>query len=258
MVEATGRYELALVDAAFSKGLPVVVAQPLQIRRFAGAINQLAKTDKIDAALIAEFGAREKPRVSQSQGKNIRTIRDLIARRRQLIELLVKEKNRKQIMSSSLAASHNRMLKAFEKEILWVEGKLDKAVEKEAAWSHKRHLLLTVPGVGNTLAYTLLADLPELGTMKNKQAASLVGLAPINRDSGKLRGKRRIFGGRKSIRTTLYMAMLSAIQCNPVMKGFYRSLLAKGKRKKVAIIACMRKLITILNAMVRDNTVWAP
>lgn len=220
-------------------------------------MNQLAKTDKIDAAVIAEFGARVKPRISQSQGKNIRNIRDLIARRRQLIELLIKEKNRQQIMSDSLAASHNRLLKAFEKEICWVESKLDKAVDKESAWSHKRQLLLTVPGVGNTLVYTLLADLPELGTINNKQVASLVGLAPINRDSGKLRGKRRIYGGRKSIRTTMYMAMLSAIQCNPVMKGFYQSLLAKGKHKKVAIIACMRKLMTILNAMIRNNAAWA-
>lgn len=257
VVEATGRYELALVDAAFERGIPVVIAQPLQVRRFAGAINQLAKTDKIDAAVIAEFGARVKPPISRVQGKNIRQIRDLIARRRQLIELLVKEKNRQQIMGKGLIASHQRLLKAFEKEIAWVEGQLDKAVEKEAAWSARRQLLLTVPGVGNTLVYTLLADLPELGTLNNKQVAALVGLAPINRDSGKLKGKRRIYGGRKSIRTTLYMAILSAIQCNPVIKAFYQTLVAKGKHKKVALIASMRKFMTILNAMVRDNTEWA-
>ena len=231
--------------------------QPLQVRRFAGALNQLAKTDKIDAAVIAEFGVRVKPDVSRSQGKNIRIIRDLIARRRQLIDLLIKEKNRLQVMGKNLEASHNRLIKCFKKEIDWVENKLDKAVEKESSWAEKRRVLLTTPGVGNTLIYTLLSELPELGTLSNKQVASLVGLAPINRDSGRMRGKRRIFGGRGAIRKVMYMAMLCAIQHNPVMKGFYQSLVAKGKHKKVAIVACMRKLITMLNAMVRDNSEWA-
>ena len=257
VVEATGRYELALVDKAFDKGLPVVVVQPLLVRRYAGAINQLAKTDKIDAAVIAEFGARVKPRVSQTQGKNIRLIKDLIARRRQLIDLLVQEKNRRQIMGKAMEASHKRILKVIEKEIEWVENKLDIAVQKESAWAHKRDLLLSVPGVGRTLVYTLLADLPELGTLSNKEAAALTGLAPINRDSGKLKGKRRIYGGRGAIRKTMYMAMLSAIQCNVILKSFYHALVAKGKHKKVAIVACMRKLITMLNAMVRDDAAWA-
>ncbi|WP_317933586.1 IS110 family transposase [Halioxenophilus sp. WMMB6] len=257
VVEATGRYELALVDSAFDKGLPVVVVQPLQVRRYAGAINQLAKTDKIDAAVIAEFGARVKPRVSQVQGKNIRVIKDLIARRRQLIDLLVQEKNRSQIMGKRMEASHKRILKAIEKEIEWVENRLDIAVQKESAWSHKRDLLLSVPGVGRTMVYTLLADFPELGTLNNKEAAALTGLAPINRDSGKLKGKRRIYGGRGAIRKTMYMAMLSAIQCNNILKNFYHALVAKGKHKKVAIVACMRKLITMLNAMVRDDVAWA-
>ena len=257
VVEATGRYELAFVDEAFERGFPVAVVQPLQVRRFAGAINLLAKTDKIDAALIAQFGAQVKPRVSRTQGKNIRSIRDLIARRRQLIELLVKEKNRRQIMGKRMEASHRRILKAIEKEITWVEGRLDVAVQKEAAWSAKRELLLSVPGVGKTLVYTLLADFPELGTLSNKEAAALAGLAPINRDSGRLQGKRRIYGGRRAIRTTMYMAMLSAIQCNSVLKPFYQTLVAKGKHKKVAIVACMRKLITMLNAMIRDGAAWA-
>lgn len=148
VVEETDRYELALVDAAFERGLPVVIAQPLQVRRFAGAINQLAKTDKIDAAVIARFGAQVKPRVSRAQGRNIREIRDLIARRRQLIELLVKEKNRRQVMGKRLEASHRRILKAIEKEIDWVENRLDGAVQMESAWSAKRELLLTVPGLG--------------------------------------------------------------------------------------------------------------
>ena len=257
VLESTGRYGLSLVDAAFNKGLPVVIVQPLLIRRFAGALNQLAKTDKIDAAVIAEFGAKVKPKVSKALGKNILVFKDLMARRRQLIELIIKEKNRRQIMGKNLEASHNRLLKCFEKEVLWIEGKLDKAIEKESSWSDKRRLLLTVPGVGNTIVYSLLAELPELGTLSNKQVASLVGLAPINRDSGKMRGKRRIFGGRKWIRKVMYMAMLSAIQCNPIMKAFYQSLVAQGKHKKVALVACMRKMITILNAMVRDESEWA-
>ena len=257
VLESTGRYGLALVDAAFNKALPVVIVQPLLVRRFAGALNQLAKTDKIDAAVIAEFGAKVKPEVSKSQGKNIRIIRDLIARRRQLIDLMIMEKNRRQVMGKNLEASHTRMLKCIKKEILWVENRLDTAIEKETSWSEKRRVLLTVPGVGDTMVYTLLAELPELGTLSNKQVASLVGLAPINRDSGRMRGKRRIFGGRGTIRKVMYMAMLSAIQCNPIMKDFYHSLVNQGKHKKVALVACMRKMITILNAMVRDEAEWA-
>ena len=160
-------------------------------------------------------------------------------------------------MGTRLEASCRRILKSIEKEIEWVEKQLDKAVQAHSAWSEKKQRLLTVPGIGNTMAYTLLADMPELGSMSNKQAAALIGVAPINRDSGKLRGKRRVYGGRKAVRTTMYMAMLSAIQCNPVLKAFYQHLVAKGKHKKVAIVACMRKLITMLNAMIRDECDWA-
>jgi len=167
-----------------------------------------------------------------------------------------KELNRIKIMGKAFEISCNRMIKMFNKEIERMEIQLNKHVVEQEAWSEKKDILLTAPGVGNTLAYTILADLPEIGTLNNKEIAALVGVAPMNRDSGKLRGKRRIKGGRSGVRSTLYMATLSATLCNPIIKSFYHKLVALGKNKKVAITACMRKFITILNAMVRDNVQW--
>jgi transposase len=168
-----------------------------------------------------------------------------------------KELNRIQVMGKALEASCRRIIKCLDSEISRIEKQLDKYVQRQSEWSQRKAILMSAPGVGDTLAYTLLADMPELGTMTNKQAGALVGVAPINRDSGRLRGKRRIQGGRASVRTTLYMATLSATQCNPVIRAFYQQLVAQGKHKKVAITACMRKFITMLNAMVRDETEWA-
>lgn len=256
VMEATGRYELCLAQAAFEKALPVIIAKPLSVRRYALATEQIAKTDKIDARIIAEYGAIVQPRISQNHGKNLRQIKDLLSRRRQLMEIRTKELNRAQIMGSTLASSYRRTLRVLDQEIERIEQRLDKAIAQEVAWSDRKEVLISFPGVGGTLVYTLLADLPELGSLNNKQIASLVGLAPFNRDSGKQKGKRRIKGGRGAIRTTMYMATLSAIQCNPVLKSMYKRLVAKGKHKKVAIVACMRKMITILNAMVRDDQVW--
>ena len=173
------------------------------------------------------------------------------------MEMRTKELNRVQIMGKSLETSCRRIIRELDKEIARIEKKLDQYVEQEAEWASKKVLLKTAPGIGDTMVYTLLADLPELGTMSNRQAAALVGVAPMNRDSGKLRGKRRIKGGRYGVRTTLYMATLSATLCNPVIKDFYQRLVAKGKHKKVALVACMRKLIVILNAMLRDQCEWA-
>jgi transposase len=258
VMEATGRYELALAQAAFERDLPVVIAKPLSVRRYAGAIEQLAKTDRIDAAVIAEFGAKIKPRVNQAQSKNLRAIKDLLSRRRQLMNLRTRELNRQGLMGKGLlAGTYRRMIKLLDAEIEWVDKRLAAAIDKESAWSEKKELLKTVPGVGDVLVHTLLGDLPELGTLNNKQIAALTGVAPINRDSGKLRGKRRIQGGRATIRVMLYMTTMSATLCNPVIRAQYKSLVAQGKHKKVAIVACMRKLITILNAMVRDGEVWA-
>jgi len=256
-MEATGRYEWALAEAAFAKGVPVCILKPLSVRRYAGAIEQLAKTDKIDAAVIAEYAAVVQPKPTPRKSKNLIAIKDLLARRRQVMEMRTKELNRIKVMGKSFERSCKRLIKVFDAEVARLEKQLDKHVQEQAEWAERKAILMTAPGVGETLAYTLLADMPELGTLTNKESASLVGVAPINRDSGRLRGKRRIQGGRASVRTTLYMATLSATQCNSVIKEFYTRLVAQGKHKKVALTACMRKFITMLNAMVRDNVEWA-
>lgn len=256
VMEATGRYEFALAEAAYEKGLPVCVAKPASVRKYAGAIEQLAKTDRIDAQVIAEYAAVIKPRVTPEKSKNLIAIKDLLARRRQILSLRTQEINRRHIMDDGIKRSCRRLIKYFDVEIAWVEKRLEKLVEAESEWSEKREILESAPGVGKTLAFTLLADMPELGSLTNKQASALVGVAPINRDSGKMRGKRRIQGGRASVRTTLYMATLSATQCNPAIKAFYKNLVAQGKHKKVALTACMRKFITILNAMIREKQAW--
>jgi transposase len=257
VVEATGRYEFALAEAAFNKNIPVCIARPLSVRRYAGAVEQLAKTDKIDAAIIAQYAAVIKPRPTPRKSKNLIAIKDLLARRRQVMQMRTQELNRLKIMGKAFEASCNRLIKVFDTEVQRLEKKLNQHVQQQAEWSERRAILTSAPGVGDTLAYTLLAEMPELGQLNNKQASALVGVAPINRDSGKSRGKRRIQGGRANVRTTLYMATLSATQCNPVIKAFYQSLVAQGKHKKVALTACMRKFITILNAMVRDNVAWS-
>ena len=257
VVEATGRYEFALAEAAYARGVPLCVVQPLAVRRYAGAIGQLAKTDAIDAALIARFAADIKPRPTPQKSRNLIAIKGLLARRRQLMTFRTQELNRVQIMGKQLEASYRRMIRTLDTEIAKVEKQLQRHVENQAEWTEKQQLLQTVPGVGNTLIYTLLADLPELGELNGKEIAALVGVAPFNRDSGSMRGKRRIRGGRASVRTTLYMATLSATQCNPVIRAFYRQLVAQGKHKKVALTACMRKFICILNTMVRDRAAWA-
>lgn len=257
VVEATGRYETEFATAAFDKDLPLCIVKPLLVRQFARAADQLAKTDKIDARLIAHFAAVMKPRFNKRQSKNLRLIKDLIARRRQLIEMRTQEMNREKVMGSPVNLSCRRIIKLFNQEIERIEDKLSKAVEEESAWSERKALLSTVPGVGNALIYTLLADMPELGMLNNKQIAALAGLAPINRDSGRMKGKRRIQGGRHNVRTTLYMATLSATQCNPLIREFYQRLVAQGKHKKVALTAAMRKFLTILNAMVREESAWA-
>lgn len=256
VVEATGRYEFALAEACFERKIPVCIMKPLSIRQYAGAVDQLAKTDKIDARIIAEFAAVIKPRPTPEKSKNLIAIKDLLARRRQIMEMRTQELNRSKIMGKAMEISCLRIIAYLDKEIARIEARLQKHVQDQAEWSEKQTILLSAPGVGPTLVYTLLADLPEIGTLSNKEAAALVGVAPINRDSGRMRGKRRIKGGRACVRTTLYMATMSATLCNPVIKSFYKRLVNSGKHKKVALTACMRKFIIILNAMVRDNRAW--
>jgi len=257
VMEATGRYEFELAEAAYNRGIPVCIAKPLSVRRYAGAVEQLAKTDKIDAAIIAEYAAVVKPRISPRKSKNLIAIKNLVARRRQLVNLRTQEMNRKSIMGKMFEVSCRRMIRSFDAEIERMEKQLLKHVEQQAEWTEKKTILKSTPGVGDTLIYTLLSDLPELGTLNNREISALTGVAPINRDSGKLRRKRRIQGGRASIRSVLYMATLSATQCNPVIKAFYKKLVAQGKHKKVALTACMRKFITILNTMIKNKTEWA-
>ena len=256
VIEATGRLEQPFVRAALAKGLPVVVISPLKVRRYAGAIGQLAKTDAIDARLIAQFGAAIEPIAHAPCDPESQKIKDLIVRRRQLLTMRTMEKNRRQIMPKELQGSIARLIKALDIEIKSLDQALDQAVDKNAAWRDKREILTSMPGIGNTVAYTLLGDMPELGTLRRKQIAALAGVAPFNRDSGRMRGKRRIRGGRASTRTVLYLSSMTAIRFNPDIKRFYERLVQSGKHKKVALIACIRKIITALNAMLRDNVKW--
>lgn len=256
LVEATGGYERHLVEACAEKELPLIVVAPIQVRQFARAQGILAKTDKIDARLIAQFGVVMQPEPRPLPGKKVRLIRDLLARKRQLNETRTQELNRLHKAPKVLAPSHRRLLRLLDKDIAWVNERLAREVSEMTEWQRVYEVLRSVPGIGDGVAYTLLGELPELGELSNRQIAALTGLAPYNRDSGHMNGRRRIKGGRAPIRTVLYMAMLCAIQHNPVMKRFYERLVSQGKHKKVAITACMRKMITILNAMVRDDKEW--
>lgn len=256
VLEATGRYERAFVEAALSKNMPVLIANPLHIRRFAGAIGQLAKTDSIDAQLIAQFAAVLQPEIYAHHSKQVLKIKDLLVRRRQLIEMMTMEKNRHHIMPKFLKADIQRSILHLQRQLEKVDRELDKRVEEQTEWREKKEIMLSMPGIGPTVVNTLMGDLPELGQLNQKQVAALTGVAPYNRDSGKLRGKRRIRGGRHTVRTMLFMAVLTAIQHNKVIRAFYQHLVAQGKHKKVALTACIRKMVTILNAMIRDGNRW--
>ena len=256
VVEATGRLEHALVGALMDRQLPVVVVNPIQVRRYAGAIGQLAKTDTLDARLISEYAAIVQPDARPPVSREVRRIKDLIARRRQLMEMIVQEKNRLQIMPKTLGVEIKRHIAHLKRQVEKLDSLLDAAVEQEASWAAKRTIVLSAPRVGPVVANTLLADLPELGELNARQIAALTGVAPYNRDSGSLRGRRRIRGGRASVRTAPYLGVMSAIQHNSLLRAFYQRLVAAGKHKKVALTACIRKLVTILNAMVRDGTLW--
>ena len=258
VIEATGRLELAFVVAAQKAQLSVTVAKPVHIRRFAGALGQLAKTDHLDAQLIAHFGAALKPEPTVLKPENARLISDLLARRSQLLDMSTMEKNRVSILPKPLHASLRRHLKYLQAEVQKTEQQLDKLIDKTPHCKQRRDLLMSVNGVGKILTYTLLSDLPELGQLNRKQIAALVGVAPMNKESGHYQGKRRIRGGRHRVRTVLFMAMLSAIQSNAKFKTYYERLKAVGKPPKVAIVACMRKLLTVLNVMVKTGQHWNP
>jgi transposase len=258
VLEATGRLEQPFVRAALAKGLPVVIVSPLKIRRFAGAVGQLAKTDAIDARLIAQFAATLKPVAHPAPDAKAQLIKDLVVRRRQLTTLRTMEKNGRQVMPEALKPSIDRIIETLNRELESLEQLIQDTVEQHAAWRHKRDLLTSMPGIGPSVASTLIGDLPELGSLSRRQIAALTGVAPFNRDSGTCRGKRRIRGGRAHSRTALFLSAMVATRYNPDIKRFYARLLQAGKHKKVALIACIRKIVTALNAMLRDNKPWQP
>ena len=255
--EATGGFEQVVAGALGAVGLPIVVVNPRQIRDFARALGRLAKTDRIDAETIAIFAERVQPELRPLPDAQARLLGELVARRRQVIEMIVAEGNRARLLESRrLKKRIERHRSALQDELSKIDSEIDETIRGTPIWRENENLLKTVPGVGNGLARTLLAELPELGKLGRKQIAALVGVAPFNRDSGTLRGKRTVWGGRAPIRASLYMAALVASRFNPVIARFYRRLLAAGKPKKLALTACMRKLLIILNAIIRDQQPW--
>jgi transposase len=262
VLEATGGYELACAAALVAAGLPVVVANPRQVRDFARATGQLAKTDRLDAAVLALFAERVRPAVRPLADEAQHRLDALLTRRRQLLEMLLAERNRLGLARGQGAAARavKRSLVAhiayLEREVRVADTDLEAMVRESPAWREREELFRSVPGVGRVVALTLLAELPELGRLSRREIAKLVGVAPLSRDSGTLRGRRYVHGGRASVRAMLYMAALVAARRNPAIRAFYERLVATGKPKKLALVACMRKLLTTLNAMARTNERW--
>jgi transposase len=257
VLEATGGLERPLLQALQAVGLPVVLINPRQVRDFAKALGLLAKTDRLDARVLAHFAAAVEPPLRPIKATEDTQLDALMGRRNQLSDMLVAEKNRRGSAATKAARAD------IDAHIEWLEQRL-KALDKQlkdqlkscVAWQRKDEILQSVKGIGFVTSVSLLADCPELGQLNRHQIAKLAGVAPLNRDSGKQRGTRHIFAGRAQVRAKLYMATLTAIRCNPVIKAFYQRLVARNKLKKVAIVACMRKLLTIINVMVRDNKPW--
>jgi transposase len=258
VLEATGGYEAAVVAALATAGLPVVVANPRQVRDFARATGQLAKTDAIDAQVLALFAERVRPTPRPLPDEAAQALEALLTRRRQLIEMLTAERNRLLIARPAVRRDLQQHIRFLERRLRQADADLHTAVKASPVWRVKDDLLQSVPGVGRVVSLTLLAELPELGRVSHKEIAALVGVAPLNRDSGTLRGKRLVYGGRAPVRAVLYMAALVASKCNPVIRAFYQRLRAAGKPAKLALTACMRKLLTILNAIARDGAPWHP
>lgn len=257
VVEATGRLEIPLVAALAAVNLPVVVVNPRQVRDFAKALGILAKTDAIDARVLARFGEVIKPEIRPIPAENARHLQELLTRRSQLVQMKTAENNRLATVSAKpVRKSIEKVISLLERQIAELDSDLDERIKTCPAWKEKENLLLSVPGVGPQTARTLVAELPELGQCSRQRIGALVGLAPFNCDSGNMRGKRTIRGGRSAVRTVLYMATLSAAKHNPTIKLVYQRLVAAGKKKKVALVACMHKLLTILNAMIRNKSPW--
>lgn len=258
VVEATGGLELPLMVALHEAGLPICRLHPGRVREFAKSIGLLAKTDKLDARLLARFAEAVQPAPTRLPSVAEQELLALMTRRRQVVEMLTAEKNRLDSAPATVQERLRQHISWLEEELAQLNRHIEELINQTPDFKDKNALLQSVPGVGPLTAAIMVADLPELGLFNRQQIAAQVGVAPFNHDSGRKQGKRRIKGGRPVIRSILYMATLSAIRFNPVIKSFYEHLLAQGKQKKVAIVACMRKLLTILNAMMRDNKPWNP
>jgi transposase len=259
VLEATGGCERRIVAELAASGLPVVVVNPRQMRDFAKATGRLAKTDCIDAKVIAHFAQAVRPPVRPLPDAESRELADLLAHRRRLVKLRAAEAIRlAQVASSRVAQDIRKVLQLLDRQIEALDADIDGRIRRSPQWSAKFEIIDSVPGFGEATARTLIADLPELGSASRQQIAALSGVAPMNNDSGTMRGRRRVQGGRSSVRTALYMAALTATRWNPVIREMYGRLVDAGKSKKVALVACMRKLLTIVNAMIRNGTKWAP
>lgn len=255
-LEASGGYEAVVTATLSLAGLPVAVVNPAQVRAFAKAIGERAKTDPIDAGVIAHFAEATKPELRALPDAQTQFLADLVQRRRQIIDMIVAEKQRAKRVPARLKKSIDRLLKALERELEHVNTDIDDAIRSSPIWREKEDLLTSVPGIGPTISRTLIAEMPELGRLDRKEIAALAGLAPFTRQSGQWRGRSFIGGGRTSVRSALFMGAMVAKKCNPILKAFFDKLVAAGKPKMVALVAVARKLLTILNAILRDEKSW--
>jgi transposase len=258
VLEATGGFEVPAAAALAAAGIAVVIANPRQVRDFAKATGQLAKTDEIDARILALFAERVRPPVRPLPDDAARALDAIIGRRRQIIDMITAEENRLGFALAPVQKGIQKHIRWLERQLSDVDQDLDELIRKSPVWKAKSDLLRDVPGVGPNLARTLIAELPKLGHLSHKQIAALVGVAPFPRDSGLMRGKRMIWGGRAPVRSALYLSVWSASKWNPAIRVFYERLRPRGKPPKVAQVACMRKLLTILNAMIHDGRKWDP
>ena len=258
LFEATGGWEMNAVNHLATQRLPLVVLNPRQVRDFAKATGQLAKTDVIDARILARFGEAVRPEVRPLKPMELHKLEALNTRRRQIVEMITTEQNRLVSAPEWVRPDIEELLEILSKRLDAINGDLNQLIRKSPLWREKDKILQSVPGVGPVMASTMIADLPELGALNRQQIAALVGVAPLNCDSGMYQGKRKIWGGRAALRSVLYMCALTAIRCNPVIREFYQRLRRAGKPFKVAITACMRKILVILNAMMRSGSCWQP
>jgi transposase len=257
VMEATGGFELTVAAAIAGAGLPLAVVNPRQIRDFARATGRLAKTDRLDAEMIALFAERIHPEPRPVPDEDAQALAELVARRRQIIEMIGMELNRRrQARAKRVARTIAATLRVLEAQLAEIDDDIDGAIRSTPAWRTADDLLQSVPGVGPVASRTLIAEMPELGHLDRRAAAALVGVAPINRDSGQMRGHRSIAGGRTTLRCALFMATLSAVRWNPVLKAHYQQMVQRGRPKKVALIACLRRLLTILNAIIKARQPW--